>query len=306
MNFIVLQIVVIIHFWSFVTSDDTRNQNIGDLIHSQFLENCLVHNIPRTQIFSSTSNKEKYEYSRFSQNNRINRYPKVIVSVNNTEQISHALQCAQQHNITQVIPRSGGHSYEGYSTCNGCLLIDLRFMDKLEVDPVTKQISAQPGILLGHLNYELWENHKIVIPTGSCPYVGLGGYVLGGGYGFMSRKFGLLADNVLEFKMVNYKGDVIIANRTMNSDLYWANRGAGGSQFGIITEIKMQGHKLDVEEIIYFAVYYDINHFKEGVLWFENYKIHSLASNYAQCQCDCYLSTSVLYSKSDIHVFQRS
>ena len=257
----------------FVRSNDIRNQNIGDTKENKSLENCLAQNIPRSQICSSKSNKEQYNYSRFSQNNRISRYPKVIVSVNHTDHISYSLKCAQLHNITQVTPRSGGHSYEGYSTCDGCLLIDLRYMDKLDVDPSSKQIIAQPGILLGHLNYELWTNHKIVIPTGSCPYVGLGGYVLGGGYGFMSRKFGLLADSVIEFKMVDHMGNVVIANQTTNSDLYWANRGAGGSQFGIVTEIKMQGYNLDVDEIIYFAVYYDINYFKEAVLWFEQHAL---------------------------------
>ena len=267
------EIAIFLNILLFVSSNDTRNQNIGDLLRNVNLENCLIQNIPRSQIFSSTSNKEKYDYARYSQNNRISRYPRVIVSVNNTEHISHSLRCARLYNVTQVTPRSGGHSYEGYSTCDNCLLIDLRYMDNLQVDPGSKEIIAQPGLLLGHLNYQLWTNHKIVIPTGSCPYVGLGGYVLGGGYGFMSRKFGLLADSVLEFKMVDYKGDVIIANQTVNSDLYWANRGAGGSQFGIVTEIKIQGYNLDAEEIIYFAIYYDINFFKEAVLWFEKHAL---------------------------------
>ena len=251
MKFKLFTVLIFTLAFIFVKSNDIRNQNIGDIKENKSLENCLAQNIPRSQICSSKSNQEKYDYSRFSQNNRISRYPKVIVSVNDTEHISHSLKCAQLHNITQVTPRSGGHSYEGYSTCDGCLLIDLRYMDKLDVDPSNKQIVAQPGILLGHLNYELWTNHEIVIPTGSCPYVGLGGYVLGGGYGFMSRKFGLLADSVIEFKMVDYMGNVVIANQTTNSDLYWANRGAGGSQFGIVTEIKLQGYDLDADEIIY-------------------------------------------------------
>ena len=273
MKILIPRILIFVPILTLASSNDTRNQNIGDFIQNQRLEICLEQNIPQSQIFSSSSNKEKYDYARYSQNNRISRYPKVIVSVNNTEHISHSLKCARLYNVTQVIPRSGGHSYEGYSTCDGCLLIDLRYMDKLQVDPATKEITAQPGILLGHLNYVLWTDYKIVIPTGSCPYVGLGGYVLGGGYGFMSRKFGLLADSVLEFQMVDYKGDIITANQTINADLYWANRGAGGSQFGIVTEIKMQGYNLEAEEIIYFAVYYDINYFKEAVLWFEQHAL---------------------------------
>ena len=203
MKTLIITIVALIHNCHFVNSNNFQNPNICDLGESQSLENCLAQKIPRNEIYSSTWNEEKYNYARYSQNNRISRYPKVIVSVKNAEQVSHALKCARFYNITRVTPRSGGHSYEGYSTCDGCILVDLRYMDKLHVDPVSKEIVAQTGILLGHLNYKLWTNHKIVIPTGACPYVGLGGYVLGGGYGFMSRKFGLLTDSVLEFKIID-------------------------------------------------------------------------------------------------------
>jgi FAD/FMN-containing dehydrogenase len=254
----------------FITqSIDIRNKNVGELRANKNLEFCLASSIPLSQISSPEWNEQKYNESRFSQNNRISRYPIIIVSVNTTEHISSSLKCARLHNITQVIPRSGGHSYEAYSTCNGCFVIDLRYMDHLHVDSSTKLITAEPGILLGHMNYRLWTDYNIVIPSGSCPYVGLGGYVLGGGYGFLSRKYGLLADSVIEFKMVDYKGDIIIANETSNKDLFWANRGGGGGQFGIVTEVKIQGYDLGVEEVIHFAIYYDINYFKEAVFWLE-------------------------------------
>ena len=261
---IVLTLVV-----DFGNSNDIRNQNIGDQLSYQNLEHCLATNIPRSQIYSKSLNRETYNVSRFSQNNRISRYPKIIVAVNTTEHISSSVRCATIHGVSQVVSRSGGHSYEGYSTCNDCLLIDLRYMDTLYVDTSNNQITASTGLLLGHLNYQLWTNHRMVIPSGSCPYVGLGGYILGGGYGYLSRKLGLLADSALEFKMVDYKGDIIVANQTLNQDLYWANRGAGGGQFGIVTEVKMQGYKIGTEEVIYFAVHYDINYFKEAVFWFE-------------------------------------
>lgn len=248
-----------------------RHRIIGDIIPNNKLEDCLANSIPRTNIYSKLSNSEKYHQLRFSQNNRLSRFPTTIVSVNNTSHISASIKCAKLHNITRITSRSGGHSYEAYSTCNDCLLIDLRYMDGLHVNTSNKEITAQPGLLLGHLNYQLWTNYKMGLPTGSCPFVGLGGFVLGGGYGFLSRKFGLLADNVVEFQMVNYKGDVIVANQTTNSDLYWANRGSGGGQFGIVTEVKMQGYDLRSGNVIYLSIHWDINYFKEVVFWFEKH-----------------------------------
>ena len=256
----------------YVLGDPNVNHNHYELKHTAINPNfewCLAINIPKSQIYSQISNSKEYEVLRFSQNNRISRFPNVIVSVNKTSDVSAAIKCAKVHNVTQIVARSGGHSYEGYSTCNGCLLIDLRYMDNLHVDAKSSMITSQVGTLLGHLNYQLWTQYGIVIPSGSCAYVGLGGYVLGGGYGYLSRKLGLLADSVAEITMVNHEGEVIVANQTTNEDLYWAHRGAGGGHFGVVTDVKIQGHRGDFEDVVHFAIHYDINHFKEAVFWLE-------------------------------------
>ena len=165
----------------YVLGDPNAIHNQYELKHTAINPNfewCLAINIPKSQIYSKISNSAKYDVLRFSQNNRISRFPNVIVSVNKTSDVSAAIKCAKVHNVTQIVARSGGHSYEGYSTCNGCLLIDLRYMDKLHVNAKSTMINSQPRALLGHLNYQLWTQYGIVFPSGSCAYVGLGGYVL--------------------------------------------------------------------------------------------------------------------------------
>ena len=249
--------------------------NDDDVLHKNWynkqLERCLVKTVSKQgHIFSQKTNPEEYDSLRFSAYSLISQFPAAIILVNNTVQVSESVKCAQENDINHIRVRSGGHSFEGYSTCNNCLLIDLRLMMRFEVDPANKVITAQPGLMLGHLNYRLWMDDKLAIPTGSCISVGLGGHILGGGKGYLSRKYGMLADNMIELTMVDYRGTVMTANRSSNTDLYWANRGAGGGQFGIITEFKVQGHEIGDGNMTYFYMRWSMSHFTKGFLWFQD------------------------------------
>ncbi len=132
-----------------------------------------------------------------------------------------------------VAIRSGGHNYAGYSTGPG-LVIDLANLDEVEVDERGETVTIGPGAT----NVEVYAGltpHGVAISAGRCPTVCLGGLVLGGGFGFSSRKLGLTSDSLLESQMVDANGELLTLSDKENADLFWAIRGAGGGNFGVTT-----------------------------------------------------------------------
>ncbi len=102
------------------------------------------------------------------------------------------------------------------------------------------------GITLGKLYYELWNSfpNRLLYPGGTCPTVGLSGLTLGGGQGIVGRKYGLSIDQVVEFKMVNSTGKILTINSTSHEDLFWALRGGGNGNFGIVYEFTLERYRI--------------------------------------------------------------
>ncbi|KAJ9055400.1 hypothetical protein DSO57_1004262 [Entomophthora muscae] len=109
-------------------------------------------------------------------------------------------------------------------------------MKRIEVNKKKRQVTVQAGALLGNLLAKLWEEDKGVLPHGLQGNVGVGGMTLGGGFGLLSRKYGLLVDRVVSLKMVDAKGKLLSVDENNNKDLFFALRGAGGGSFGVVTE----------------------------------------------------------------------
>ena len=177
-------------------------------------------------------------------------YPAVIVVPTTVSQVSGAVKCARRVGI-RVVPKSGGHSYEGYSMQNKTLSVDLSDMSYVDVSTSSNTLTCGAGADLGELYYNAWYKGGKGFNAGTCPPVGVSGFFLGGGFGYYSRRAGMSCDNVVSLTMVDYKGNVAKASKSKNKDLFWASCGGGGGNFGLVVEwtIKM----MDVPSVIQYA-----------------------------------------------------
>ncbi|HWM26321.1 MAG TPA: FAD-binding oxidoreductase [Chthoniobacterales bacterium] len=186
--------------------------------------------------------------------------PAVIAQCRTANGVSLALQWAQLHGFA-LCGHGGGHSYEGFSSCSG-IMIDVRKMDAVVIDTANKTARIGAGSLLGDVAEKLFVK-KFALPAGTCKPVGIAGLTLGGGHGVSSRKFGLTSDNLLSAQVVDATGAQLTASPTVNPDLFWALRGGGGGNFGIVTEFTFKVHP--VNRVIAFRLVWP-NNFPTSVL----------------------------------------
>jgi FAD/FMN-containing dehydrogenase len=146
--------------------------------------------------------------------------------------------------------RCGGHSYEGFSQGTS-VVIDIRLMNAIAVDPKTNTATLGAGTSLGSL-YRAIAAHGLAFTGGSCPTVGISGHLLGGGYGYLARPYGLACDSLLSVALVNPEGQQMRADAHQDTDLYWACRGGGGGSFGIATSFTVRLKK--VANVIVFRI----------------------------------------------------
>lgn len=148
------------------------------------------------------------------------------------------------------VPRTGGHSTAGFSTVDGGLMLDLRGLNNIFVQPERRLAHVGPAVQMRDF-YRTTRVYGLFAPGASCPDVPIGGMMQGGGYGFGARMFGMSCDNVSEVEMVLGDGRVVQANALRNPDLFWAVRGGTGNQFGILTRATYQLHPLgDVGAVV--------------------------------------------------------
>ena len=165
--------------------------------------------------------------------------PQVIAQCRTAHGVSLAVQWARQQGFA-LCGHGGGHSYEGFSSCAG-LMIDVRSMNAIVIDAPNRTARIGAGALLGDVAEALFAR-GFALPAGTCKPVGIAGLTLGGGHGLASRKFGLTADNLLAAHLVTADGSEVNASATENPDLFWALRGGGGGNFGIVTEFTFRVH----------------------------------------------------------------
>jgi hypothetical protein len=194
-------------------------------------------------------------------NLRTTSRPMAIVQCLTATGASLAVKWARRHEIA-ACTHAGGHSYEGFSSCPG-LMIDVRKMNQIAIDTANQTARLGAGCLLGDIAVALFE-HKLALPAGSCRPVGVAGLALGGGHGLTSRKFGLTCDNLISAHVVTADGDELDANLNENSDLFWALRGGGGGNFGIVTEFTFKVHPVD--RVIFFSITWPDDSFRTAVI----------------------------------------
>ena len=142
---------------------------------------------------------------------------------------------------TRIAARAGGHSYAGYSTTTSGVVLDISNLSRIRVNARERRASIGGGAQLVGV-YNGLAKHDLTIPGGSCPTVGISGLTLGGGLGFSGRRWGTTSDNVLAMRIVTADGRIRTIDRRRDEDLFWACRGGGGGNFGVVTAFLFRTH----------------------------------------------------------------
>ena len=182
-----------------------------------------------------------YEDARHIWNALIDKRPGLIVKCSGTADVVEAVNFARENNLLLAV-RGGGHNVGGRAICDDGLVVDLSEMRGVHVDPNTRAVRVQGGATLGDVDRET-HLFGLAVPFGVISKTGVGGLTLGGGVGWLVRKYGPTCDNVLEMEVVQADGTVQTANTEENPDLYWALCGGGGN-FGIVTSFLYQAYPI--------------------------------------------------------------
>ncbi len=165
--------------------------------------------------------------------------PQTIIYCRTPRAVGRSIRWCRENSLSFAV-RSGGHCYEGTSRSDH-VVIDVRGLDTVELDPARHVIKAGGGASLGQ-GYATVAPAGQAVAGGTCPSIGMAGHALAGGLGFFVRQFGLACDNILSLEIANAHGDIEIADERSNPDLFWALRGAGQSSFGIVTALTFRTH----------------------------------------------------------------
>jgi FAD/FMN-containing dehydrogenase len=193
--------------------------------------------------------------------------PDLVASCSTTDDVVAAVKRARDEDL-RVAVRGGGHSVAGLSAIEGGMLIDLAPMNGVEVDVERKLAKVGGGALWSDLDGAT-QAHGLATPGGVVSDTGVAGLTLGGGYGWLRRKFGLSSDSVVEAELVTADGSVVRAAADENPDLYWAIRGGGGN-FGIVTSFTFKLHEVG-PEVAFAATFYPIEEAAEVMRRWRSY-----------------------------------
>ena len=184
-----------------------------------------------------------YDAARTVMRGDIDRHPAVIVRVANNDDVARAIEFARTNDL-EIAVRSGGHSSAGQSVNEGGLVIDLRDMKRLDIDPDARTAWAETGLTAAEVTTAAWDEGQLAIGFGDTGSVGIAGITLGGGVGYMVRKDGLTIDNLLAAEVVTADGRTLVADEINYPDLFWGVRGGGGN-FGVATRFKYRLHHVE-------------------------------------------------------------
>jgi len=180
-----------------------------------------------------------YNEARQIWNASVRKHPSVIARCSGVADVIAAINFGRAHDLLIAI-RGGGHNVGGRALCDDGLVIDLSGMRSVFVDASTRRVRVQGGATLADLDRET-QIFGLAVPCGIVSKTGIAGLTLGGGVGWLIRKYGMTIDNLLSAQLVTAEGKVLTASASENADLFWALRGGGGN-FGVITSFEFQAH----------------------------------------------------------------
>ena len=194
----------------------------------------------------------RYDEARTLHNGMIDRRPAVIVQCANPDEVASAVAEAQRVDMELSI-RAGGHSVAGMSTNDDGMVIDVRPMKGIEVDPVARRAKVGAGVTWGEFD-SATQRHGLTTTGGRVSTTGVAGFTLGGGSGWTERSFGLACDNLVSLDLVTADGRQITASDQSHPDLFWALHGGGGN-FGVVTALEFHLHPLGPEVLAGLAMW---------------------------------------------------
>ena len=182
-----------------------------------------------------------YANARLVYNERYDgRLPRAVVQPLDTRDVQALVQWATRYKQRLAV-RSGGHSYAGYSTIHDGVMVDMRRIAGIRRLSGNRTVTIGPGAQLIDV-YAALAAHGLTIPAGTCPSVGIGGHLQGGGMGLAGRQLGLACDRLRSVRIVTADGRALHCDARNHSDLFWALRGGGGGNFGIVTQFELAPH----------------------------------------------------------------
>ena len=211
-----------------------------------------------------------YTETRKVYNAMIDKHPGLFALCKNADDVIAAVNFGRDNNLLIAI-RGGGHNGGGLGLCDDGLVIDLSGIKFVNVDAATNTVKVGGGNIWNEVDTATHE-FGLAIPSGMISTTGVGGLTLGGGVGYLSRKYGLTIDNLLEAEMVLADGSFVTVNKDQHQDLFWAIRGGGGN-FGVVTSFKFQAHP--VKTVFGGPTLWPIEQTEEIMAWYHDFIINA-------------------------------
>ncbi len=185
-------------------------------------------------------------------NSRLERKAAAVVRCHDAGDVAAAIDFSRERSLPLTV-KSGGHSYAGLGVCEDALVIDLSRLKMIDVDPQKRRARVGAGVRWREFDERVIA-HGLASTGGTVSTVGVAGFTLGGGTGYLSRKYGMALDNLVSAKVVTADGQIVRASETENSDLFWGIRGGAGN-FGVAVEFEFQLHRTDPEMLAGQVIY---------------------------------------------------
>ena len=211
-----------------------------------------------------------YDEARKVHNGSIDKHPSMIACCADVADVITCVNFARENDVLLAI-RGGGHSGGGFAVADDALVIDLSSMRGVRVDPEERTVRVEGGARWGDVDHA---SHAfgLAVPTGIISTTGVAGLTLGGGHGYLSRKYGLAIDNLLEADVVVADGRLLKANEEENEDLYWAIRGGGGN-FGVVTSFLFRGNP--VSTVYGGPMLWELDQAEEILRWYREFSLQA-------------------------------